>query len=200
MNVGTPHTLWSLAAASCSACTVAMGRPPSISDSTASASTPCSSSTAAHLGLVAQAAAVVVAEREERLVGVEEPVGELVAHDHAGLQGEQPGVVLPAAPDVGLALGHVHLPERERHEGHVPRRAGSQPLEHVLVGVAGERAAVVPGHGEGAAVGHAPPNDRRAPWHSDACYGFGHTRRAMAASPMPMAAPATTSEAWCIFT
>ena len=104
---------------------------------------------------------MVVAQGEQGLVDVEEPVGELVPHHHARLQGEEARVVLPAAPDVGLALGHVDLAERERHEGHVPRRAGPEPVEHVLVGVAGERAAVVPGHGEGAAVGHALLNDGR---------------------------------------
>ena len=67
----------------------------------------------AHLGLVAQVAAVVVAEREQRLVGVEEAVGELVAHDHARLQREQARVVRPAAPDVGLALGR-RAPGRAR--------------------------------------------------------------------------------------
>ena len=70
---------------------------------------------------------MVVAQREQGVVGVEEPVGELVPHHHPGLEGEQPGVVLPATPDVGLALGHVHLAERERHERHVPRRPGAEP-------------------------------------------------------------------------
>ena len=143
---------------------------------------------------------MVVAQGEERLVDVEEPVGELVPHHHAGLEGEQARVVLPAAPDVGLALGHVDLAERERHEGHVPRGSGPQPREHVLMGVAGERAAVVPGHGEGAAVGHARPQRPRAAWHSAGAHGLGQSRRATAASPTPMAAPAITSEAWCIFT
>ena len=144
---------------------------------------------------------MVVAQREQGLVGVEEAVGELVPHHHARLQGEQAGVVLPATPDVGLALGHVHLAERERHEGHVPRGSGPEPDEHVLVGVAGEGAAVVPGHGEGAAVVVTLVlNDGAAARHSAVAQGFGHSRRATAARPTPMAAPATTSEAWCIFT
>ncbi len=101
------------------------------------------------VGHLAQVLGVVVAQGEEGLVDVEEAIGELVAHHHAGLQGEEPGVVLPATPDVGVALGHVHLTEGEGDERDVPGCPGPEALHHVLVGVAGEGAAIVPGDGEG---------------------------------------------------
>src|SRR5690606_19230741 len=134
---------------------------------------------------VLQVAALVVAEGEERLVHVEELLGELVAHHDAGLESEEAGVVTPAAPDVGLALGDVDLAEREGHEGDVPGGAGAQAGDHVLVGVAGEGAAVVPGDGEGAGGGaHTLWQRPRARRYSVRCgQGLGHTRRATAASP-----------------
>ena len=111
----------------------------------------------AHRVGVAQVATVVVPEGEERLVRVEEPLGLLVPHHDAGLERQQAGLVLRVVPHVGLAFGHVDLAEGERHEGDVPVGTGAEAGDHVLMGVAGERAAVVPGHGEGGAgvCGHA---------------------------------------------
>ena len=105
-------------------------------------------------------ATLVVAGREQGDVGVEEPVGLLVADDDAGLQCEQTRVLRRLVPDVGLALGDVGLSEREGHEPHVPVGAGPQRGHHVLVGVAGERAAVVERDGEGPG-GHASANPCR---------------------------------------
>ena len=80
-------------------------------------------------------------------------------------------------------------------------RPVAEPRDHVLVGVAGERAAVVPGDGEGARGRSCPPQRRGRPRHSAGlAYGLGQTRRATTPRPMPRAAPATTSDAWCIFT
>ena len=76
-----------------------------------------------------------MAQGEQRLVDVEEPVGELVAHHHARLQGEQPGVVLRAAPDVGLALGHVDLPSENgtnRTSQAAPARSPSRTCSWAL--------------------------------------------------------------------
>src|SRR3546814_11646963 len=61
---------------------------------------------------VAEVAALVVAQREERLVSVEELIREAVSHDGAGLEGPEAGVVLGTAPDVRLALLHVRSEER----------------------------------------------------------------------------------------
>ena len=192
MNVGTPHTVWLAGRRLVASWTAAIGAPGGDlveHDVGVDALRPPAPRGPRPPSL--QLPAVVVAEREERLVHVEEAVGELVAHDHAGLQGEQAGVVLPAAPDVGLALGHVDLAERERHEGHVPRRAGSQAGDDVLVGVAGERAAVVPGDGEGAA-GRSCPVQRpgsRAGIPRRLATACGQTRRASRPRPTPSAAP-----------
>src|SRR3546814_12810301 len=46
---------------------------------------------------VAEVAALVVAQREERLVSVEELIREAVSHDGAGLEGQEAGVVLGTA-------------------------------------------------------------------------------------------------------
>src|SRR3546814_14126605 len=69
---------------------------------------------------VAEVAALVVAQRAERLVSVEELIREAVSHDGAGLEGPEAGVVLGTAPDVRLALLHVHLTEGARKEGQTP--------------------------------------------------------------------------------
>src|SRR5690606_29400449 len=102
----------------------------------------------------------------------------------------------------------------ERHEAHVPVGAVAERGDHVLVGVAGERAAVVPGDREGSH--RRCERSRRAP-HSRRgrvitrrsgrhrqrarpASGSGQTRRAIRASATPSSAPATTSEGWWIFT
>ena len=68
--------------------------------------------------LVGELLAVVVAGREERDVRVEELVGERVADRDAPLEREHAGAALGgrAVPHRRLALGDVHLVERERHE------------------------------------------------------------------------------------
>ena len=87
-----------------------------------------------------------------------------------------------------------------------PSRRRLEAVEHVLVGVAGERAAVVPGDGEGARA-HVVAN----PWSAEKIPGptisgqreppsRRHTRVATAPRARPIAAPATTSEAWWTFT
>ena len=151
---------------------------------------------------IAEVAALVVAEGEERLVGVEEQLGLLVADHDAGLEGEEPGLVLGVVPDVRLALGHVGLAEGEGHEGHVPRGAGPERLDHVFMGVPRERAAVVPGDGEGAAVGvggghgHVGAN-APARLGIPSPIGYG-TQSWLASRPSatPRTAPPSTSEAW----
>ena len=76
------------------------------------------------------------------------------------LEGEQPAVALGLVPDVGLAVLDVDLAEGEGDEAHVPVGSVGQAGEHVLVGVAGERAAVVPGDGE---AQHGPYNPATTP-------------------------------------
>ncbi len=100
-----------------------------------------------------------------------------------------------------VAFGDVHLTEAERQEGDVPVGACRETVEQVQVGEAGEGAAVVPGDGKG---GHATFNDGCVSNIPDRCHaaerrqGAGHHRRAARAMPMPMTAPATTSDAWCM--
>ena len=93
----------------------------------------------------------------------------------------------------------MDLAEREGHEPHVPVGAVGQAGEDVLVGVAGERAAVVPGDGEwlhdadNARRGAEIPVDHRG-------RGAGHELSVTGPSVAPMAAPTTTSDAWCMRT
>ena len=151
--MGTPHTWWSLAAASCSACTVAIGR------------------AAVDLGEHGVGVDAVLVEhpraprprrgggRRGRGAARTAPRGRRGTgrgtcrarpRPPAGRAGPESSCQRPQMS--GSPSADVHLAERERHEGHVPRGSGAEPDEHVLVGVAGEGAAVVPGDGEGAAV------------------------------------------------
>ena len=94
---------------------------------------------------------------EQGVVDVDEPLGLGVAHGDRRLQREQAGVGLGPLPHRGLALGDVGLAERERQERHVPVGAGAQAGDHVVVGDAGVRAAVVVGQSE--AAGHGGVNE-----------------------------------------
>jgi hypothetical protein len=67
------------------------------------------------------------------------PVTELVTDDDAGLQGDDPAVLLRLVPHIRRALGDVDLAERERHEMTLPVGPCGDAGEHVFVGVAGER-------------------------------------------------------------
>ncbi len=143
-----------------------------------------------------------VAGVEELAVHGQEGVGEAVTDHDARTQGEQAGVVVGPLPDRRVAFGDVDLAEAERQEGDVPVGAGREPVEQVQVGEAGEGAAVVPGDGEG---GHDTVQRRLREQHSrtDVTRPAGFRAPATNAGParampMPMAAPATTSDAWCM--
>ena len=211
MNVGTPHTSWLGDVPVCSPATVSSGRPVAISANTASASTPCRPR-ARRAAPARPAGARPSSWRSANRARwtARKRVGRRVAHDDADLQGEQAGVVVRVVPDVGLALLDVDLAEREGHERDVPVGAGGQAVEHVLVGVAGEGAAVVPGDGEGRVMvrfnrpsSAAIPTARPWPVRTAAVRASAATRRRADARPAarsPTAAPATTSEAWWIRT
>ena len=96
---------------------------------------------------------------EQGAVHGEELVGTRVADDDAGLQGEQPAVVVGSS-HTSAAGPPRRGPGRARTGTNVrPSRRRPQPGEHVLVGVAGEGAAVVPGDGEGGHDEVQPPCD-----------------------------------------
>jgi hypothetical protein len=80
----------------------------------------------------------------------------LLDHDTGG-EAQQVRLVGRILPGRDAALGHVGLVEEERHELHVPRGAGLQPVEEVLMAVPGKRTSIVPGHGKGSASFHARP-------------------------------------------
>ena len=73
-------------------------------------------------------------------MGVEELVGERVAHRDAVLQRERAGAPLGrvAVPHRGLALLDVGLVERERREAEVDVAAGADRGDHRGVAVVGE--------------------------------------------------------------
>jgi hypothetical protein len=87
----------------------------------------------------------VMPRREEGAMHRGEVVGVLVAHDDTGLQRDDPAVLVGLFPDARLAVFDVDLAQRERQVAHLPVGAGGEAGEHVLVCVAGEWAAVVPG-------------------------------------------------------
>src|SRR5205085_10646135 len=94
---------------------------------------------------------LVVAGGEGGDVEVEELVGEGVAHGDAPQQRPDAAdtlLVETPLPDRRLTLLDMDLVERERPEPHVPVAALPETLDQGLVGVAGERAAVIPGKGE----------------------------------------------------
>ena len=86
--------------------------------------------------------------REQRDVGVQELRWVLIAHDDAGGERQEVAGLLGVVPDGRATLGHVRLAQREGQEGHVPVGTLGQGQGKMLMGVAGEGAAVVPGHGE----------------------------------------------------
>ena len=96
----------------------------------------------------AQVQPLVVSGGEERDVRVEEAVGVAVAHDDAGGQREEVTGLGGVVPHRYAALGHVRLAQRERQERHVPVGPVGQGDGEMLMGVAGEGAAIVPGDGE----------------------------------------------------
>ena len=98
---------------------------------------------------VPQISTVIVPKDEQVAMDVTEADGIEVAHRDTNLQRQQAAVVIWAVPDRWFALIHVHLCQRERDEGDVPISATGQSVQHVLNGVAGEGAAVVPGYGKG---------------------------------------------------
>ena len=97
---------------------------------------------------VAEIEPVLVADGEDRGVGGEELVGLTVAHHQAGEHGEERGIALGLLPHRLPALLDMGLLEGEGEEPDVPVGTPTQSGHEVLVGVAGERAAVVPGDGE----------------------------------------------------
>ena len=183
-KVGTPHTSWSVAAHSCSARTVASSDPSSTPAKTSVGSRPWSTRTSEDVG-VAEVRPWCGGRRTGRGGAARKTSGAVVPHVDAHLQRGQAAVVAGTVPDRGLALVHVDLTQREGHEGHVPRGAVGQAVQHVRVDVAGEGTAVVPGHGEG---GSCPPQPDPAPgippgWSRRGVRG--HTRRATRPTPCP---------------
>ena len=67
-----------------------------------------------------------------------------VANHHAGQVGHQAGVTVRLFPDRRPSLFNVRLLEREDQESHVPLGAVLQAGHQMFVGVASERATVVP--------------------------------------------------------
>ena len=110
-----------------------------------------------HDGTVTQVAPLVVAGGEEGEMHGTELLGQAVASDHAGRQGHEVRLGGRVLPRRGATFRHVSLIEEEGNKGHFPGSSGVEASEHVLVAVAGEGAAVVPGHGE-LTVCHAPSN------------------------------------------
>jgi len=71
-------------------------------------------------------------------VDVEEPVGEVVAHDDARLEGEEVRSARRVVPHRHRPVVEVALRERERHELHVEGRTVLECRDEEFVGVAGE--------------------------------------------------------------
>ena len=95
---------------------------------------------------------------------VQEPLGVPVAHDDADLQGQQPAVALRARPrrrphPLRRGPGPARTGRKLTSQSAPPPSAG----DHVLVGVAGERAAVVPRHGEAGGQPQGTPAARAFP-------------------------------------
>ena len=86
--------------------------------------------------------------REEGDVRIEEMFGVLIAHHHAGAERQQVLRLGRIVPDRNAALGYVGLAQREGQERHVPVGTARQGGRQVLMGIAGEGTAIVPGDGE----------------------------------------------------
>ena len=147
-KVGTPKTWWVVTAASCALRNASRGPPSATVASTSSPSTPAALEDVADHRLVAQVEPAIVASGEQPEVDVEEAVGEVVPHDQAGLDGEEVGGLGGVIPYRGPTFLDVGLGQRERGELDVPIRSSPQGHHQMLVGVAGEGAAVVVGDGE----------------------------------------------------
>src|SRR6185437_7795046 len=147
---------------------------------------------------VLEVLAPVVAGGEQPPVHRREPVGEPVPDHHPRLQRQQAlhlGRVVLGLPDRWLPFGHVVLHQRERGERHLPGSPGVEAGQQVLVGVAGERAQVVPGDRERRQC-HGCANRRfRRPIPRSAGIRLSTSRPTRPIVP-PMAAPARTSLAW----
>ncbi len=109
---------------------------------------------ARHHGAVAQVGSILMPGREQRPVHGQELLGEPVPHHYTGGQGQEIRLMGRVVPGRDATLGHMGLVEEERDEGHVPGGTALQSVEDVLMTDAGERAPVVPGHGEGLACAH----------------------------------------------
>src|SRR5207237_2300310 len=96
-------------------------------------------------------------------------------------------------PDVALTLLHVGLAQGEGRELHLPGRSCLQPLHQVLVGIAGKRAAIVPGHRE---TGSHAPCEPRGRGRDSRDRARGNRLRPTRPSTIPTAIPPRTSEAW----
>lgn len=94
--------------------------------------------------LVAEITTLVMAEGEERAVDGEEGLGELVSHDDPDAEGEAAGVLLRLVEDGRLVLASVGLAEREGEKVDLKGRPRLERCHEMLVGIAGEGAAVVP--------------------------------------------------------
>ncbi len=85
---------------------------------------------------------------EQGVVHRSELLGILVADHDASRQGDEVLELRRVVPHRGSAFGHVDLAQREGEEGDVPVGPVGQPGQEVLMGVAGEGAAVVPSDGK----------------------------------------------------
>ena len=145
MKVGTPKTAHSLTACSWARRISSMGAPDSTSATHLVARDADAVEHVGHDLGDPQVEPLVVARREEGDVRLEEPVGVLVAHDHAGGQRQQVLGLLRVVPDRGAPSATWTWLKREGQEGHVPVGSVGQGDGDVLMGIAGERTAVVPG-------------------------------------------------------
>jgi hypothetical protein len=97
---------------------------------------------------VAQIATRVVAGLEQRHVDLQEGLAPPVSDRQRDLGSKEIAAPRGVVPHVWLALANVDLVQREGPEGDLPRRATSEPGNHLLVNVAGEGTAIVEGDGE----------------------------------------------------
>ncbi len=202
MKVGTPKTWRSDAAASCSLRKVSRGQPSSIASNTPAGSTPAPASDVAEHGALPQIERLVVTGREQGLVDSQELLRLAIPHDDAGLVRQQAGIAIRMLPDGRLILGDVGLIEREGDELNVPVGSIGQRGDHMLVGVAGVGAPVVPGNGKGDRSHDRFNAAGRPQIPPEGGAGCGSWTIRVLASPitLPMAMPATTSDAWWMLT
>lgn len=98
--------------------------------------------------LVAEIAGVVVPQGEQSPVDGQPLLRVAVPHHDPDEHGNEISMACRIVKYRLGALFEMHLVEREGNEGDVVRRTGLEGSDDVLVGVAGKRAPVVPGHGE----------------------------------------------------